>query len=94
MSRYIAFLRAINAGPGRTVKMDSVRQVFEALGFSEVSTFQATGNVVFETSKKNTKTLEKKIASKLQNFLGMKRPPLSGRINNWSRLQITSHFEE
>jgi uncharacterized protein (DUF1697 family) len=33
MSRFIAFLRAINAGPGRVVKMDVLRQVFESLGF-------------------------------------------------------------
>lgn len=70
MSRYIAFLRAINAGPGRTVKMDSIRQVFEALRFSEVSTFLATGNVVFETPAKNTKTLESKITRKLRKALG------------------------
>lgn len=30
----------------------------------------ATGNVVFETAKKNTKTLERKIASKLRRTLG------------------------
>jgi uncharacterized protein (DUF1697 family) len=38
MSKYIAFLRAINVG-GHTVKMDALRQMFESLGFADVETF-------------------------------------------------------
>jgi uncharacterized protein (DUF1697 family) len=40
--------------------MQSLRQVFESLGFSKVATFIASGNVVFETTKKKTKRLERK----------------------------------
>ena len=38
MTRYVAFLRAINVG-GHVVKMDHLRQLFESLGFSSVETF-------------------------------------------------------
>jgi len=69
MLRYIAFLRAINVG-GHTVKMDVLRQQFEALGFSNVETFIASGNVVFETPARNTRTLEKKIEQHLHAALG------------------------
>ena len=47
MTRYFTFLRAINVG-GHTVKMDVLRQLFESLGFSNVETFIASGNVIFE----------------------------------------------
>lgn len=70
MSRYIAFLRAINVGGGRTIKMEPLRQIFESLGFSKVATFMASGNVVFETTTKNVKSLEKKIKKKLREPLG------------------------
>jgi uncharacterized protein (DUF1697 family) len=69
MSRFIAFLRAINVG-GHTVKMDDLRQLFESLGFSGVETFIASGNVVFETTSKNAKALEKKIENRLREALG------------------------
>ena len=69
MPRYIAFLRAINVG-GHTVKMDVLRQQFEALGFANVETFIASGNVIFETTAKNTRTLEKKIEQQLRAALG------------------------
>ena len=70
MFRFIAFLRAINVGGGRTVKMEPLRQVFESLGFSAVATFIASGNVVFETRTKKTKMLERKIEGALKEALG------------------------
>ena len=69
MSRTIAFLRAINVG-GHIVKMDVLRQVFESLGFSNVETFIASGNVVFDTRSKNLKALESKIEKGLRDALG------------------------
>ena len=69
MTRYVAFLRAINVG-GHTVKMDHLRQLFESLGFSNVETFIASGNVVFETTSKNAKVLEKRIENRLREALG------------------------
>jgi uncharacterized protein (DUF1697 family) len=69
MARYIAFLRAINVG-GHTVKMDRLRELFEALGFANVETFIASGNVLFNASSKNTQALEKKIEKHLADALG------------------------
>jgi uncharacterized protein (DUF1697 family) len=69
MSKYITFLRAINVG-GHTVKMDSLRQLFESLGFSDVETFIASGNVIFEAKTGNTKALEKKLETCLHEALG------------------------
>jgi uncharacterized protein (DUF1697 family) len=68
MTKYIAFLRAINVG-GHNVKMSELKGLFESLGFSRVETFIASGNVIFETSAKNTVTLEKKIESVLRDAL-------------------------
>jgi Uncharacterized protein conserved in bacteria len=70
MTRFVAFVRAINVG-GHTVKMDDLRQQFESLGFSGVETFIASGNVVFETnSADNSKELEKQIEHKLRQAFG------------------------
>jgi uncharacterized protein (DUF1697 family) len=69
MTKYIAFLRAINVG-GHTVKMDQMRQLFESLGFAHVETFIASGNVVFEANAGKTKMLEKKIETCLHQSLG------------------------
>lgn len=49
MQRYVAFLRAINTPP-RHVKMDRLRTIVEEAGFTDVATFIASGNVVFDAS--------------------------------------------
>jgi len=67
--KYVAFLRAINVG-GHTVKMDHLRSLFDTLGFSNVETFIASGNVIFETKTTKAANLEKKIASHLEESLG------------------------
>src|SRR5437867_2148938 len=67
--KYAAFLRAINVG-GRVVKMDRLRTLFEAAGLRGVETFIASGNVVFESGRKNTGDLERAIESHLEKALG------------------------
>ncbi|MEW6735009.1 MAG: DUF1697 domain-containing protein [Acidobacteriota bacterium] len=67
--KYIAFLRAINVG-SHTVKMDYLRRLFEAMEFYNVETFIASGNVIFDSTSKSVKTLEKRIADSLQKTLG------------------------
>jgi uncharacterized protein (DUF1697 family) len=46
---YVAFLRAINTG-NRRIKMVDLRSVYEGLGYADVATYIATGNVIFEAS--------------------------------------------
>jgi uncharacterized protein (DUF1697 family) len=69
MPKYLAFLRAINVG-GHTVKMDQLRQLFAGLGFANVETFIASGNVIFDSPTKSSRILEKKIESCLKSALG------------------------
>lgn len=68
MTRYFCFLRAINVG-GHTVTMQKLKQLFESMGFANVETFIASGNVIFE-SKLSPGAAEKLIFSSLNKALG------------------------
>jgi len=68
MSAFVALLRGINVG-GHNVKMDVLRDHFEAAGCAGVETFIASGNVVFE-SKADAGRLEAKIEKRLASALG------------------------
>jgi len=69
MKTWIAFLRAINVG-GHTVKMDRLKKLFEEIGFSNVATFIASGNVIFESKSAKSDALEAKIEKHLKSQLG------------------------
>ena len=92
MTKHIAFLRAINVG-GHTVKMDHLRARFEELGFSNVETFIASGNVIFESTAKNTAALEKKIAEHLKKSLGYEVDTFLRTVQEVAELEKSSPFK-
>jgi Protein of unknown function (DUF1697) len=55
--RYVALLRGINVGGRTLVKMADLKNCFENLGFDEVSTYIASGNVLFESDEGATADL-------------------------------------
>lgn len=69
MPRYVAFLRGINLGTRRP-PMSQLKLLFEELGFSDVETYIASGNVIFNTTAKDVPKLESKIAKHLHAKLG------------------------
>ena len=69
MPQYIAFLRGINVG-GHRVKMDRLRTLCTELGLKDVSTFIASGNVLFSTDSDDVNGLQETIEGHLMNQLG------------------------
>lgn len=65
----IAFLRGINVG-GHRIKMDRLGGLFEELGLAGVSTYLASGNVVFESNSEDASMLEAEIERHLLESLG------------------------
>ena len=65
MPRYVALLRAVNVGGKNKVPMADLRDLFESMGHSEVSTFIQSGNVIFSAAKSVTpKSLETAISKR------------------------------
>ncbi len=69
----MAFLRGMNLG-GRRIKNDELRAEFEALGFDDVATFRASGNVIFGAKKQSEGKLTKTIEKGLGEALGYEVP--------------------
>ena len=65
-TRYAAFLRGINVGGNVLVKMADVKKIFETLGFENVQTVLASGNILFEAVEKSAKELALMIAAALE----------------------------
>lgn len=68
-----AFLRGMNLG-NRRITNDDLRAEFERIGLDSPRTFQAAGNVVFESPVKSEPKLTKLIESGLEEGLGYAVP--------------------
>lgn len=70
MITYVAFLRGINVGGRKIIKMEDLSRMFVSMGFRNVKTYIQSGNVIFETAEINSNVLTKKIEKELHKSLG------------------------
>jgi uncharacterized protein (DUF1697 family) len=54
MATYLVLLRGVNVGGKNKVSMAELKKCLEALGFSNVSTYIASGNIVLQSNKSAT----------------------------------------
>ena len=71
---YVAMLRGINVSGQKIIKMQNLRDSFEALGFRRVRTYLQSGNVIFETVNASSKNLSKRIEEKISSEFGFSVP--------------------
>jgi uncharacterized protein (DUF1697 family) len=71
--RYAAFLRAVNVGGTGKLPMAELRLMCEALGFENVKTYIASGNVVFDREQGEAE-VRAALSEKLEKFMGKPVP--------------------
>lgn len=69
-TRHLALLRGINVGGKNLVKMADLRGAFEGMGFGEVSTFIASGNVLFRAPRQRRAELAARVEKELTSRFG------------------------
>lgn len=69
MTNYVAFLRAVNVGGTGKLPMSDLRKMCGKLGFADIQTYIASGNVVF-TSEKTKQAVKTALEEKLRAYAG------------------------
>ncbi|MDO8538098.1 MAG: DUF1697 domain-containing protein [archaeon] len=67
--KYAAFLRGINVGGNKIIKMKELKKIFNSMKLKDIETILQSGNVLFESTEKE-ELLCKKIETQLQKSLG------------------------
>jgi uncharacterized protein (DUF1697 family) len=58
---FVALLRGVNVGGKNIISMRALKESFEKSGFTQVSTYINSGNVIFTSKEADPRKLEKKI---------------------------------
>jgi|SRR5215211_5910994 len=58
---FVALLRGVNVGGNNMISMSSLKKSFESLGFTDVSTYINSGNIIFTAKELDARKLELKI---------------------------------
>ncbi len=69
--RYVALLRGINVSGANMIKMETLRQSFESLGFKNVVSYINSGNLAFDCVKAAEAKLVQKIEDVINRDFGL-----------------------
>jgi uncharacterized protein (DUF1697 family) len=72
MKRWAALLKGINVGGNRKLPMAELRDFAETLGFANVRTLLASGNLVFDAEKTSAAALEARLEAEAEERLGLR----------------------
>lgn len=94
MVTYVAFLRGINSDLNPTTKMDILKNAFEELGFQNVKTVIASGNVIFDAESTDESDLEATIEEALPKALGFESATIVYEATKLKRLAKLDPFKD
>lgn len=63
MTTFLTFIRGINVGGNRKVKMGDLKAIHEALDLRDVQTYIQSGNVIFKSDRTDSAQLQQQIAA-------------------------------
>ena len=68
----ISMLRAVNVGGHNSIKMESLRTMYESLGLRGAQSYVQSGNVVFRTTARDLVQLGKRIETSIEQTFGFR----------------------
>jgi uncharacterized protein (DUF1697 family) len=70
MSACVSMLKGINVGGQKQIRMETLRGIYEELGFTRVRTYVQSGNVVFESTEQDPSVLVKRVEAQIKQACG------------------------
>lgn len=94
MIRHVAFLRGINVSGQKLIRMEDLIQIFASMKFKNIKTYIQSGNVIFDSTEKNTDVLTKKIEFGLNKSLGYKVTVLLRTMPELEEMVMSNPFKK
>lgn len=94
MTVQIALLRAINVGGRAKVAMADLRQAFADLGIPGAQSLLQTGNILFQCTGKEPRSLEAGIETGLADRLGLATDVVIRSADEWAELMDANPFPD
>jgi uncharacterized protein (DUF1697 family) len=92
LTQFVAFLRAVNVGGYNKVKKETLQDAFVSMGFSDVSVYKQSGNVIFEATNLQ-EAVENKIRDELGKLLGINVIVFVRTMSHLNRIAESSPFK-
>ncbi|NAS12759.1 DUF1697 domain-containing protein [Poritiphilus flavus] len=94
MTTYIALLRGINVSGQKKIRMLDLKHCFERSGYSEVTTYIQSGNVVFKVKKSDVIKIADDIHDAIQTTFGFDVPVVVLEVDELRSILDVNPFSE
>lgn len=94
MKRYIALLRGVNVGGNRALPMAELRARLLELGYADVRTLLASGNLVLAVPEVQTAVLEARLEADLYSALGLETSVMVRDSAEWTQILGANPYPE
>jgi len=91
---YAAFLRGINVGGHKPIKMDALRAAFVGMGFQKVNTVLVSGNVLFESRAEKAEAIAAKLEEGLKKVFGHEVGVMVRPVAELRKLAASNPFKD
>src|ERR687883_431441 len=68
---FVALLRGVNVGGKNMIRMSSLKESFERMGFEDVTTYINSGNIIFKAQEGDARKLERSVEGMLSREYGL-----------------------
>ncbi len=93
MVNYVSLLRGINVGGNKIVKMESLSKSLQKIGFSNIKTILASGNIIFAFKEVDLKSLSSLISKIIKTDFGFDVSVMVFTSQEFLNLASNSPFE-
>jgi len=94
MTTYVALLHSIVLGPGRRLVMADLKAMAAELGFGDVRSWVATGNLIFEAENAPVAAIESQLEAGFRARFGKHVDIIARTAQAWRRLAAQNPFAE
>jgi uncharacterized protein (DUF1697 family) len=89
---HIALLRGINVGGNKMIAMSDLRDMLESLGFAGARSLLQSGNLIFQSSKRNGNALERLLETATEDRLKMSVHYFVRNATEWESIIADNPF--
>jgi len=93
MTTYIALLRAVNVGGTGKLPMQDLKRLCEQQGFADVRTYIASGNVIFNSTKRE-RAIKSVLEAALREYAGKDVGVLVRTAEEMQQVLVCNPFEQ
>ncbi|MBC1458826.1 DUF1697 domain-containing protein [Listeria newyorkensis] len=90
--KYIIFLRAINVGGNRKIKMVDLKEAFQSEGYQNITTYIQSGNVIAEREETDHETIQSEVEALIKKHFGFDVPAVAFNVPEYEEVLKRNHF--